>query len=74
MTSKSTHIQSNGDKMAFKKNIQRILSVILIVFGVLILLYGILVEDEPTAVSLFMISAGILWLFLLRKRSDPAEF
>ncbi len=34
---------------------------IIILLGFLTLLYGIIVEDEPTAVALLLIICGVVW-------------
>jgi Flp pilus assembly protein TadB len=43
-------------------------SLIVIALGVLVLIYGVTVEGEPTAVALFLIITGTFWFFYSRTR------
>ena len=50
------------------------MSVFTIGIGVVVLLYGILVEDEPTFVALFLIASGFIGYLTTRHRiSSRAE-
>lgn len=51
-----------------KIKIHKLISVLTIAIGVLFLLYGILVEDEPTFVALLLIVCGTVWYFITRYR------
>lgn len=51
-----------------KLKMQRLLSVQTIVIGVMVLLYGIIVEAEPTLVALLLIACGAGWYFVTRVR------
>lgn len=47
---------------------QTLFSALVIALGILIMVYGIIVEDEPTAVALLLITTGSVWLFITRLR------
>lgn len=58
-------METNGTKKLRK---QTFLSALVIGLGILIMVYGIIVEDEPTAVALLLITAGTVWLLITRLR------
>jgi len=45
---------------------QPISAIVIIVMGLLVLIYGVIVEDEPTAVALLLIILGTGWYFIRR--------
>jgi predicted MFS family arabinose efflux permease len=49
-----------------KIKINRALSVVLILLGLVLLVYMIVVEDEPGALPLLFIIAGTIWLMITR--------
>lgn len=51
-----------------KLKLNSLLSVLVIVLGFIVLLYGILVEGEPTLVALLLILGGGGWYFITRAR------
>jgi len=56
---------SNNSK---KLNIHRILSILILAIGVMVLIYGIIVEDEPTLVALLLIVSGTVWYIITRSK------
>lgn len=48
--------------------IQKLLSTLMILLGTLLLVFMIVVEDEPGAVPLVMLAAGTFWLFSIRSK------
>lgn len=54
----------NGKKL----KMHFLLSVLTIIFGVSLLIFMIVVEDEPGAVPLLLIVAGTGWYFITRYR------
>lgn len=51
-----------------KLKLHSLLSVLTILFGIMVLLYGIIVEDEPTLVALLLLFGGAVWYFITRHR------
>lgn len=51
-----------------KLKMHKLISVFTIASGVMVLLYGIIVEDEPTLVALLLIVCGAVWYFVTRAR------
>lgn len=47
---------------------QTYLSLVIVGIGILIMVYGIIVEDEPTAVALLLIVTGTAWFLVTRFR------
>jgi len=56
---------SNNSK---KLKIHRILSILILVIGIMVLIYGIIVEDEPTLVALLLIISGTVWYIITRSK------
>ena len=54
-----------------KRLAHTVLSMLVIALGAALLVYMITVEDEPGAVPLLMIAAGIGWLVFARVRLRP---
>lgn len=48
---------------------QKWISVLILGIGLMVLLYGVLVEGEPTLVALLLITCGAVWFFITRARS-----
>jgi len=48
--------------------LQRTLSILAIFIGLMLLLYMIVVEDEPGAIPLFLIVIGMIWYFVTKSR------
>lgn len=46
----------------------RLFSALTIVIGVLFLLFGIFIEDDPNLVAPIFITGGALWYFMIRTR------
>ena len=55
-------------KTTKNQNLQRLFSLLTTGLGVLLLLYMIIVEDEPGAVPLMMIAVGIVWFVINRSQ------
>lgn len=51
-----------------KLRTQTIAAALILAFGILIVTFGVIVEDEPTAVGLLVTLTGLLWLFITRWR------
>jgi len=51
-----------------KLKIHRILSILILALGVMVLIYGIIVEDEPTLVALLLIISGTVWYIITRSK------
>ena len=51
-----------------KTSIQSYLSIIILGLGILVVTYGVIVEDEPTAVGLLLVISGTVWYFVTRYR------
>jgi len=51
-----------------KLKIHRILSILILAIGVMVLIYGIIVEDEPTLVALLLIVSGTVWYIITRSK------
>jgi len=51
-----------------KLKIHRILSILILALGVMVLIYGIIVEDEPTLVALLLIVSGTVWYIITRSK------
>ena len=49
---------------------QKVISSLVILTGVILLTFMIVVEDEPGAIPLFVIMAGIAWFFTIRKKVE----
>jgi hypothetical protein len=47
-----------------KQKLSRLLSVLTLLLGMTLLIYMIIVEDEPGAVPLFLIFVGASWFFI----------
>ena len=56
----------NGVRQLFI--IQKIVSILTILLGVILLIYMITVEDEPGALPLLLIIIGTLWYFVISYR------
>ena len=54
-------------------NTQKKLAFVFILIGVFLLIYMVLVEDEPGAVPLLVLAAGIIWLNLLNRHLRKQE-
>lgn len=52
-----------------KLKMQTLLSVLTIAIGFMVLLYGIIVEDEPTLVALLLIVGGTGWYLITQARN-----
>lgn len=44
------------------------MALIVIALGILVFIYGVVVEDEPTAVAWLLIVVGVFWYFYSRAR------
>lgn len=64
-----TTIQTAGKK----RRVHTGLSIFLLTLGIVLLIYMIVVEDEPGAVPLALIVAGGTWLAIARFRMRPAR-
>jgi len=53
--------------------VQLLLSVITLSIGLLLLIYMILVEDEPGALPLILILGGTAWNFYIRFKTPTAS-
>lgn len=53
---------------AKKLKMHSLLSILTIVFGVALLIFMIVVENEPGAIPLFLIVVGTSWYFINRYR------
>lgn len=51
-----------------KLNIQKIISALVVLTGILLLIFMITVEDEPGAIPLLLIITGTVWYFFIRNR------
>jgi len=51
-----------------KLKIHRILSILILALGFMVLIYGIIVEDEPTLVALLLIISGTVWYIITRSK------
>jgi len=51
-----------------KLKIHRILSILILALGFMVLIYGIIVEDEPTLVALLLIVSGTVWYIITRSK------
>jgi hypothetical protein len=45
-----------------------IMALLVIALGILVFIYGVVVEDEPTAVAWLLIVVGAFWYFYSRVR------
>jgi hypothetical protein len=45
---------------------QPISAILIIIMGLIVLMYGVIVEDEPTVVALLLIILGTGWYFIRR--------
>lgn len=52
-----------------KLNLQKTVSKVIIILGMALLTYGVIVEDEPTAIPLLMIVSGTVWYFIIKSRT-----
>ena len=57
-------------KNKMNQKMHSLLSVLTTVVGVLLLIYMVLVEDEPGAIPLLLIVVGIGWYFITRSKID----
>lgn len=48
-------------KISKKLKMNRILSIIVLIFGLVLLTYMIVIESEPGALPLFMLITGAIW-------------
>lgn len=53
-------------ELSQKLKINKNLSVLTILIGTMLLIYMVIVEDEPGAVPLFLILTGVVWSFITR--------
>lgn len=51
-----------------KLKAQTLVAALILAFGILIVTYGVIVEDEPTAIGLLLTVTGLSWLFITRLR------
>lgn len=51
-----------------KLKMQKIISLLIIVIGIVLMTFMVIVEDEPGALPLFIILIGIGWYFFLRHK------
>ena len=51
-----------------KLNTHKLISTIIIVIGVVLMVYMILVEDEPGGIPLLLIAGGTVWHLITRAR------
>jgi uncharacterized membrane protein len=56
-----------------KLKLSKLLSVLMIVLGVVLLIYMIMVEDEPGALPLLILIIGIVWFFRNRNQIKKQE-
>ena len=49
---------------------QKALALVVLALGIAVVTYGVIVEDEPTAIGLGLTLAGIVWFFVARGRSS----
>jgi hypothetical protein len=56
--------------MLEKLRMQKGTSVLTIAIGFLLLIYMVLVEDEPGAIPLLLIISGSVWYFITRARTQ----
>jgi hypothetical protein len=56
------------NKISLKLKIYRILASLTVLFGAILIIYMIRVEDEPGALPLLLIIAGTVWLFTVQYR------
>ncbi len=58
--------------MTVQKNqsyrIQRIISIVIILLGLVLLAFMVIVEDEPGALPLLLIIIGTAWLLFIQKK------
>jgi len=54
--------------------LQSILSILAIFIGLMLLLYMIVVEDEPGAIPLILIVFGVIWYLVTKSRSIPKAY
>ncbi|MEQ8524982.1 hypothetical protein [Gracilimonas sp.] len=47
---------------------QKLLSMLTTLFGFILLVFMIVVEDEPGAIPLLLIVAGTVWFFIIRSK------
>jgi len=52
-------------------SLNRLFSLLITLLGVLLLIYMILVEDEPGAIPLFLIILGSIWYIFTRRKLKP---
>ncbi len=57
-----------NNKIIKRLKTQRFLAFLILLFGTLLLIYMIKVEDEPGALPLLLIIIGFLWLFFIQYR------
>ncbi len=48
--------------------IQRVISIVIILLGLVLLAFMVIVEDEPGALPLFLIITGTAWLLFIQKK------
>ncbi len=48
--------------------IQRVISIVIILLGLVLLAFMVIVEDEPGALPLFLIITGTTWLLFIQKK------
>jgi hypothetical protein len=45
-----------------------LIATIILTLGIFVVTYGVIVEDEPTAIGLLLLITGTTWLFITRFR------
>jgi len=51
-----------------KLKMHTLIATIILALGILVVTYGVIVEDEPTAVGLLLLVSGTAWFFITRFR------
>lgn len=62
------NLESNMNALK-KFKLHKLLSLLTIAVGFLLLIYMIVVEDEPGAIPLLLITGGTAWYLIMRARS-----
>lgn len=64
-TTMNTNVERGGIKTL---QIQKALSLLTVAIGIALLGYMVSVEGEPGALPLLMVTAGMVWYFVIRQR------
>jgi hypothetical protein len=52
---------------------QKTIALVVTALGIAVVTYGVIVEDEPTAIGLALSLGGLVWFFIARARSRRGE-